>query len=528
MKSFSCDVSGYGLSIRTLTDLFDEVSRVHPERPALADTAGNSLTYRQLRDRSARLARRIAASGARPGEVVGLIADRSHASIIGMLAILRAGCGYLPLDPTYPSDRLDFMVTDSATTVIVGPAGYEPPRGQLLVDRHEEPELAVVEEPAAHAPNDRPTISTDVAYIIYTSGSTGVPKGCALTHHNVLSMLAGALPHFSVGATDTWTVFHSLSFDFSVWELWACWASAGRALLIDADTASAPSALVRVLHGHDVTVLSQVPSIFRLVSRSIARLGLSPPLRYVVFGGEAVDLDIVGDARSRMAEQSGKPPRFVNMYGITEITVHATFKELTPEVLAGPSRSPIGDPLPHLRIEIRDPAGRAVPPGDEGEMWISGPSVARGYVNRADLTAARFVADPEDSSRVWYRSGDLARWMHGELDFVGRVDQQVKVRGFRIETGEIEAHIRAVEGVGETAVLARPTPTGAVLVATIVPDPDHGVPEPAGLRAQLARRLPSFMVPDVVLIVDDLPRTPSGKLDRRALLALTTGPDGVE
>lgn len=469
------------------------------------------------------LAHRIRACGARPGDIVGLIADRSQASIIGMLAILRVGCGYLPLDPNYPLDRLEFMVTDSATRLIVGSEGYQPPAGARLVNRQEGRESAAADEPP-----DLPAIAADVAYIIYTSGSTGVPKGCVVTHHNVLSMLAGALPHFSVGPADTWTVFHSLSFDFSVWELWACWASAGRALLVDAETAAAPSALARLLDTHDVTVLSQVPSVFRLVARSLERLEMLPPLRYIVFGGEPVDLDVVRGAMAHMKGRPAGPPSFVNMYGITEITVHATFKELTEEVLAGPSRSPIGLPLPHLSIEIRDPEGRPVPPDVEGEMWIAGPSVARGYVNRSELTAARFIADPDEPTRVWYRSGDLARWVDGELDFVDRLDQQVKVRGFRIETGEVEARIREVAGVGDTAVLVRPTTTGAVLVATIVPDRDHAVPEPARVRAQLSDWLPAFMVPDVILIVDDLPRTPSGKLDRTTLLARVTGASGVE
>jgi nonribosomal peptide synthetase DhbF len=476
---------------RSLHGRYLQVCARQPTRTAVV-CGPESLTYEELAAEAHGLAGELVRQGVRPGELVGLRVDRSVDSAVGILGILLAGAAYVPLDPQYPAGRLELIAEEAGITRVVGDG--VPIRGHRA-------------DPAARLPAVEPG---DRAYVIYTSGSTGRPKGCVIRHGNVLSLLDGALPLFDVGPDDRWTLFHSISFDFSVWELWGALATGGTVVIVDAEAAFDPDAFLQLLVKQRVTVLNQVPPVFRSLAEAHAEAGHPPlALRYLIFGGDAVDLDTTA------AFLHGHPPglRAVNMYGITETTVHVTYKELDEATLHGTDPSPIGRALPHLRVTLRDPHGFPVPDGTPGEMWVSGGGVGAGYLGRDDLTAERFVT--VDGVRH-YRSGDLAcRGPGGELRYLGRIDRQVKLRGFRIELPEIEAVLRRCSGVRDAVVeLATEPPVGDLLVAYVVADEPFDV-RPA--RDECRRQLPSYMVPARFVAVPAIPLTASGKVDRAVL-----------
>ncbi len=494
----------------SLVELFDLAAQRWPDAVAVEDRE-RSLTYRGLAQRADALAAELERRGVVPGDPVGLLLGRSIDVVVSIIAALKAGATYVPLDPDYPAQRLTHMLEDSALTVLVGEpdrAGALDLSGAALVD----PGCPAPTGMIAPAPRD----PRAPAYVIYTSGSTGLPKGCAVSHDNVLELLRHTLPLFDVGAGDRWTLFHSCNFDFSVWEMWGALATGGTIVVVPEAVAKSPTDLLDLLRTRQVTVLSQVPSVFRYLAAAHADAGAPAlALRYVVFGGESVDLDVVRDF---LAALPGAPPAIVNMYGITEITVHATFKTLSAEDLRGSIRSPIGRPLPHLQITLFDDAGAPVLDGEVGEMWVSGTGVAQGYVNRPELTAQRFVT--REGVR-YYRSGDLARRLpSGELEYLGRNDAQIKRRGFRIELGEIEAALRGHPAVHDVGVAVAVNRHGVeLLVACYVAAPDRN---PYGLRQHASARLPGHMVPDRYAEVERLPLMPSGKLDRAALRSQAT------
>ncbi|MBG6134683.1 amino acid adenylation domain-containing protein [Longispora fulva] len=493
----------------TLTDLFGRVCARRPDAPAVTDTV-HTLSYRQLDEAADALAARLLALGVGRGDLVGLRVDRTVTAPVAILAILRTGAAYVPLDPGYPAERLRMMVADARLTALVGDPALDHGLGP---DRVVDPHAPAPEQPPVGGPPLVPASADvgpdDPAYVIYTSGSTGRPKGCVITHGNVLALLDAALPLFDLDDTDRWSLFHSISFDFSVWELWGALATGATVVMVPEAATLTGEALVALLARERVTMLSQVPSVFRSLVLAHEQAG-SPPLdlRYVVFGGESVDLDTA----RRFATGSGSTARLVNMYGITETTVHATFRELAP----ADRGSPIGRALGHLAIEVRADDGRPVPPGEPGEMWLTGPGVSAGYLHRPELTAQRF---PTVDGRRYYRSGDLAtEGPDGQLEYHGRSDQQVKLRGFRIELGEIEAVLRAHPDVADAGVTVWTSPAGArFLVGCVAPA------VPADLRAHAGLTLPAHMVPHRYVPVPTLPRTPSGKLDRAALASSVGG-----
>jgi amino acid adenylation domain-containing protein len=496
----------------SLPGLLSSVARREPSRIALVDGA-TSLTYAEVDREATGLAAALREAGVTRGTRVGLVVERSARVPVAILAILKLGAIYVPLDPGYPAERLRHMVSDASVGIVVGSATALP---REVADQVRCVSLSSRAASASLAGADGPA-PDDVAYVIYTSGSTGRPKGCLVTHGNVLSLVRATIPLLRVGADDRWSLFHSAGFDVSVFELWAAWSTGAAAVAVQDAAARSPRELLRLLRDRGVTVLSIVPSVFSQLARAHAEEDAPDmPLRYVLFAGESIQPDIVDDFLGRLAE----PPTAVNLYGITEITVHATFKELTAADLRGPVASPIGRELPHLRIVLRDEDGRPVPPGEPGEIWVHGPGVARGYLNRPELTAERFRAVAGDPvGDVGYRSGDLARRLpDGELEFLGRGDQQVKLRGFRVELGEIESVLRRHEGVREVAVLADdPAPDRKVLLALFVPADPADIPAAAALREAARHLLPEYMVPHRFEPVAALPLTPSGKLDRQAL-----------
>ncbi|MEU3253491.1 amino acid adenylation domain-containing protein [Streptomyces sp. NPDC006997] len=509
---------------RTAADrLADHVART-PHAVAVTGS-GRRLTYAQLDARASALARRLRAAGVTPGDLVGVCLDRTPDLAVALLAVWRAGAAYLPLDPTHPKARREFTVTDSGIALIVTDTATRPAVDGLparLLDLG-----TPGPEDAPHRAEDTVPAHDDLAYVIYTSGSTGRPKGVEITHGNLAWLLGAADRHFDFGPDDVWTLLHSPAFDFSVWELWAPLATGGRVVVLGADEVRDPAAVHRTLRDEGVTVLNQTPAAFKGLRAHLRDTGADfsdLALRTVVFGGDAFD---VRDYRDWFTAP-GHRPALVNMYGITETTVHVTIRTLTEDDVHGTVRSPIGRPLTAAHGYVLDAWGRLVPHGGVGELHVSGGGVARGYRNRPELTAERFLQDPFGAPGTrMYRTGDLVRVLpDGQLAYVGRADHQVKIRGYRIEPGEIETALRALPGVTDTAVVARRDGGTARLVAHVVTPEGRPLDAPA-LRDRLRLTLPEYMVPALFVRHERLPLTANGKVDRAALTAVrptTTGP----
>jgi amino acid adenylation domain-containing protein len=518
---------------RCIHELVAEQAALRPGAVAVV-LEGTELTYGELEARANQLAHHLRALGAGPGSRVGVCLERSTELVVAILAVLKAGAAYVPLDPGHPAARLAGTLRDTGAAALVTSAPLlallpqpEPGGGGTAL-----PAVALDRDAAALAdrPRTPPASGTGPdhpAYVVYTSGSTGTPKGVVVTHACVARLFAATDSWFRFAADDVWTLFHSCAFDFSVWEMWGALLHGGRLVVVPLWVARSPDAFRALVAREGVTVLSQTPSAFRQFVRADedAPADAALALRRIVFGGEALDAPSVRRWLARHGEAS---PRLVNMYGITETTVHVTYCELDARVLdaALPGTTPIGRPLPDLRVHLLDAAQEPVPTGVPGELYVSGAGVSAGYLGRPELTAARFLPDPfsaEPGART-YRSGDLARRAaDGSLHFVGRADGQVKVRGFRIETGEVEAAVRALPGVRQGVVVLREdAPGDARLVAYLVLDGSAPAPGPGELREALAARLPDFMLPAAFVALPELPLTAQGKLDRRALPA----PDG--
>ncbi|WP_327303970.1 amino acid adenylation domain-containing protein [Streptomyces sp. NBC_01298] len=503
----------------TLGALFDAAARRDPAATAVTqcalDGATRSLTYGELAAAKDELAAALRAAGVGPGRRVAVAVPRTIEQVVALVAIVSAGGAYVPLDMAYPDERLEYVLGDAAPqAVLVDPA--QRARFTALLERAGVPARVLVQgdelpREAAEAAADEVSWH-DPAYVIYTSGSTGRPKGVVVPHSSVVALLANTRPDMDFGPDDVWVQFHSYSFDFAVWELWGALAHGGELLVPDYGLTRSPVDFHRLVRERGVTVLNQTPSAFYQFVEADRHSGEPlPALRRVVFGGEALDL---GRLRGWVERHGAASPELVNMYGITETTVHVTHRVLTEEDFAfGDEASPIGGPIPGLVTHLLDDRLRPVPPGQVGAIYVAGDQVSLGYLGRPGLTAGRFVANPfaNDGSRM-YHTGDLAvRTLDGELEFTGRADDQVQLKGFRIELGEVESALRDLDGVVDVAVTV--AGSGDHLVAHVVGR------VPGDLSVLLAEKLPVHMVPGRVLPVDALPLTVNGKLDRKALIA---------
>ncbi|MER7466551.1 amino acid adenylation domain-containing protein, partial [Streptomyces sp. NPDC097981] len=509
----------------SLTALFERQVRANPD--AVAVVSGEAaLTYGGLNARANRLAHALIARGVGPEQLVALALPRSAELVVAVLAVLKAGAAYVPVDPHYPAARIAHLLQDARPALLLTTGGVGELPGADPVDR------LLLDDPATAAlvaacPDGDPGVPVDPrcpAYVIYTSGSTGRPKGVVVPHRNVVRLFGATRALFDFSADDVWTLFHSYAFDFSVWELWGPLLYGGRLVVVDYATSRSPHLFLELLVREGVTVLNQTPSAFHQLMQAdeeAPETGRSLALRTVVFGGEALETARLAGWYERHPDDA---PRLVNMYGITETTVHVTHAALdrsdAAEGAAGAAGA-IGAAIAGLRVYVLDAGLRPVAPGVAGELYVAGAGLARGYLDRPGLTAGRFVADPfgPAGSRM-YRSGDVVR-RHADssLRYVGRADDQVKVRGFRIEPGEIEAALASHPGVAQAAVLARQDRADDTrLVAYLVPSPGRA-PRSADLRAYLADRLPAHMVPSAFVALDMLPLTVNGKLDRGALPA---------
>ncbi|VEG55906.1 peptide synthetase [Mycolicibacterium aurum] len=494
----------------TLAEAF--AAAAHGDPAAVAVTAGStSMTYAELDARSSAVAATLTSMGVGPESRVAVALPRSADLVVGLLGVVKAGGTYVPLDITSPAARTHHIVGDSAPVCVLTDshdrvAGLGAP-GLLISD-------ATAANPAAHVP---PAVLPDhAAYVIYTSGSTGLPKGVAVSHRNVAALFAGTAELFDFGADDTWTMFHSAAFDFSVWELWGALLHGGRLVVVDTADARDPERFLALLQTERVTVLNQTPSAFYPLIEADRRLRPELALRYVVFGGEALDPGRLSAWYERHGDGPGAP-LMVNMYGITETCVHVSHRPLASQDAGGDARSVVGGPLPGLRIHLLDQQLQPVPAGVVGEMYVAGGQLAHGYVGKPELTATRFIANPFDSAgERLYRSGDTAMWTDaGELVYVGRSDDQVKVRGYRIELGEVESALAAVQGVTNAAAAVHVDESGrARLIGYLVGAETLHV---ATVRGALTETLPDYMVPTAFVTLDALPLTANGKLDRTKL-----------
>ncbi len=457
--------------------IFEEQAAFEPARIALVFDEV-TFSYRETNERANRLANFLIKRGAGPGRTVALFLERGPALVISILAVLKTGAAYVPIDPRYPRDRLAFIRKDSDAGLVVTESTLAPTFIDGTRDDEALFDLIVLERESENIQRSSSS-STGVrvrgdtlCYIIYTSGSTGAPNGCEVTHQNVVRLFQATRNLFEFRPEDVWSLFHSTTFDFSVWEIFGALFHGARLVIAPAGVVRSPELFYDLLVRRGVTVLSQTPAAFRQLARvdEQPRRSNDLRLRTIVFGGESLP---VGTLEGWIERHGDEEPKLINMYGITETTVHVTYRRITRRDLKDRSRSFIGMPMPDLQIYLLDAHGRMVPPGFPGEIYVVGDGVARGYRNRPELTAARFLPDSISGNldQRMYRSGDLARYLpNGDMEFLGRKDKQVKVRGFRIEPGEIEVALLEYPGILEALVIPTQEPGGLALTTYLVVD----------------------------------------------------------
>ncbi len=473
-------------------------NNVRPE----AKTGEQQLSFKELNEKANQLARMLREKGVKPGSIVGLLMDRSFEMIIGIIGILKAGGAYLPMDPDYPEERIKFMQEDSSARILVS-------EGIEVIDLNQ-----LTDSPTHRLPHSitQPGPS-NLAYIIYTSGTTGKPKGSMIEHRNVVRLMFNDRNLFDFNSRDVWTMFHSYCFDFSVWEMYGALLYGGKLIVIPKAVSRDPGNYLKILKAQGVSVLNQTPSSFyNLASIEVPMPGKELRIRYIIFGGEALN-----PVHLKGWEHKYPETRLVNMFGITETTVHVTYKEITGQEIEL-NISNIGRPIPTLGTYVMDCHLNLLPIGVPGELYVGGEGVGRGYLCRSELTGKKFIENPYKKEERIFKSGDLVKVLeNGDMEYLGRIDNQVKIRGFRIELGEIESRLQTHPEIIDAAVLAREEGEEGgdkCLCAYIVSNNQLSLSD---LREYLARKLPDYMIPSHFVSLDKFPLTPNGKVDRKAL-----------
>ena len=514
LKSFNNTKAGYPQ--KTMIDLFHEQVERTPDAIAIVfDTV--SLTYQQLNEKCNQVGHYLQRLGIKEDMLVPVCLERTEKMIIAMIGILKAGAAYVPIDPDYPAERIGFMIADTGGNVVITNSDIAERVGisdsVLAIDLFKD--LKILSELPTY--NVKTFLQpSHAAYVIYTSGSTGHPKGVVVDHSNVVRLFETDSPIYDFNARDVWTVFHSFCFDFSVWEMYGALFYGGRLIIVPKAVTKDTAMFGDLLVSHNVTVLNQTPSSFYVLQDYL--VGKDHRIRYVIFGGEALDPSKL----DRWKHTYGQC-KLINMYGITETTVHVTYQEIDGRHLSSRT-SIIGKPIPTLRAYVIDRNFNIASIGTPGELYVGGAGVSRGYLNLPELTGEKFLADPfnKDSGARMYKTGDLGRWLpDGTLEYLGRIDEQVKIRGYRIELGEIESVLHQSGMVTQGVVIARAGTDGnkwlvAYLVSPMPIDKEK-------LTSFLRSKLPEYMIPSAFVELESIPLTPNGKVDRKTLLAIEPG-----
>jgi amino acid adenylation domain-containing protein len=509
-----------------VAQLFEAQVARNPDAIALV-WGEEELTYREVNTQANQLAHHLRRRGIGAETAVGIYMERSPGLIIGLIAICKAGGCYLPLDTTYPQDRLAFMIKDAQAAVIITEAALAKslPAHETDVICLEEAWPVISQEPEENLPHVANGGSR--AYIMYTSGSTGSPKGIEILHRGIASLVVNT-NYVQLGPDDRVAQISNCAFDASTWEIWGTLLNGAQLIGIKKDSALSPPALAAQIERRRITAMFLTTALFHLMAKELPTAFRN--VRDLLVGG-----DTLSPHWTREVMRKGPPRRLINAYGPTESTTFAAWR-LIESVPDDATSIPIGKPLQNTRLYILDPQLRPSPVGEIGELYIGGDGLARGYVNRPELTRERFIDSPFHPGERLYKTGDLARWLpEGAIDFVGRADFQVKLRGFRIELDEIQTVIRRSPAVRDATVLAREdTPGDKRLVAYVEPKDkrliDNNQGEVGGmtdrLRGLVKESLPDYMVPAAFVWLRELPLTPNGKVDRAALLAMEiTTPD---
>ena len=499
----------------TIHSLVTSAASRDPEATAVC-FENERISYGELNQKANQLAHRLRSNGVGPDVPVAVCMERSVELIVTLLAVLKAGGAYVPIEPANPRGRIEFVLADSKARLLVTDVSLSQRFENAAID-------TMVVDPGGAAFADEPVTDPEekaaphnLAYVIYTSGSTGRPKGVLIEHRNVVRLFEATHEWFHFGEADVWTMFHSVAFDFSVWEIWGALIHGARLVVVPYLTSRSPRDFYHLLAREKVTVLNQTPSAFRQLIR-VEEEGdhQNLSLRLVIFGGEALEFESL---RPWFERHGDRFPQLINMYGITETCVHVTYRKVSMADLdGGVGSSAIGIPLPDLSSYVVDENLQLLPPGVPGELVVGGAGLARGYLDRPELTAERFIPDPfsKEADARLYRSGDLVRLLPtGELDYLGRIDQQVQIRGFRIETAEIEAVMRRSGLVKDVAVIPwhKKESEETTLVGYVVSSRSS-----EELREAARESLPEYMVPNHFVAVSEIPMTTNGKLDRKAL-----------
>ncbi|HEX8186687.1 MAG TPA: amino acid adenylation domain-containing protein, partial [Blastocatellia bacterium] len=501
-------------------ELFERQAERTPE--AVAVICGDErLCYRDLNERANNLAHHLRRLRVGPESLVGVCLERSADLVVAIMGVLKSGGGYVPLDPAYPRERLGYMLEDAGVKVVITQlAVLDTLAGMVERTICIDSDQTLLKAEDGHNPESG-VLSDHTAYVIYTSGSTGKPKGVVVTHHNVARLFQATSSWFNFSENDVWALFHSYSFDFSVWEIFGALLYGGRVVIVPHWVSRSPEALYDLLLVERVTVLNQTPSAFRQLIKFEESSGVLKglALRLVIFGGEALDLRSLKPWFDRHGDCE---PALVNMYGITETTVHVTYRRIRADDLSRAAKSVIGGAIPDLQAYVLDQYQQLIPLGVAGELCIGGAGLARGYLNRPELTAERFIPNPFSAGpgERLYRSGDLARNLAcGDIEYLGRIDHQVKIRGFRIELGEIEAVLSTHPDVRDSVVVAQNEEPGESRLLAYVVTNEGGAFSTSELRGFMKEKLPDYMIPSAFIALDKLPLTAQGKIDRNALPA---------
>lgn len=491
----------------TIHKLFEEQAARTPKNIAVV-FEDRKLTYSELNKRANRLAERIRSEGVEPDRIVAMLVERSIEMVIGILGILKAGGAYLPIDPGYPGERINYILEDSGACMLLSQANLinKADFGGKVIDLQD---TSVYGETENNLENVNR--ASDLAYVIYTSGTTGKPKGVMIEHRNVVRLLFNDRTQFDFNENDVWTMFHSYCFDFSVWEMYGALLYGGKLVVVPRLTARDTMEFLGLLKKERVTILNQTPPAFyQLAAEELMHPDSSLTVRYVIFGGDALNPVMLKNFKAKYPDT-----KLINMYGITETTVHVTYKELSTNEI-DLNTSSIGVPIPTMTAYVMDTGMRLIPVGAIGELCIGGDGLGRGYLNRPELTAEKFVSNPYNHGERLYRSGDMARRLfNGDLEYLGRIDRQAKIRGHRIELREIEKRMLEHTLIRETTVIARDNAEGGkYLCAYFVSDIDITVGE---LRTYLMESLPDYMIPSYFIRIEKIPVTANGKIDRNAL-----------